>query len=160
MTDTTTEAIDIKQLEWLESAIAERGPHDAIEYFSDEDRVLDLLNREEVAHMRTKVNLQDVIARAEKAEAERDAAIKLSKCAQDTLDAWFDRRKLAHDAIDSAVIDAVAGYLRTSRVGGMPQDESDLILGVIQDMARLSLFADLFARAITVADVLAKVGAK
>lgn len=67
--NTTTETIDLKQLEWFESALAERGPHDATEYFSDEDRVLDLLNREEVAHMRTKVNLQDAIARAERAEA-------------------------------------------------------------------------------------------
>ena len=64
-----------------------------------------------------------------------------------TLDAWFDRRKLAHDAIDKAVVGAASGYLRTSRVGGMPQEESDRVLGVIQDMARLSLFADLFARA-------------
>lgn len=64
-----------------------------------------------------------------------------------TLDAWFDRRELAHDAVDQAVIDAASGYLRTSRVGGMPQKESDLVLAVIQDMARLSLFADLFARA-------------
>ena len=64
----------------------------------------------------------------------------------DTLDAWFDRRKLAHDAIDQAVVDAASGYLRTSRVGGMSQKKSDLVLGVIQDMARLSVFADLFAR--------------
>jgi len=63
-----------------------------------------------------------------------------------TLNAWFDRRKLAHDAIDQKVFDAASGYLRTSRGGGMPQEESDLVLGVIQDMARLSVFADLFAR--------------
>lgn len=63
-----------------------------------------------------------------------------------TLNAWFDRRKLAHAAIDQAVLDAASGYLRTSRSGGMPSEESDLVLGVIQDMARLSVFADLFAR--------------
>ena len=79
-------------------------------------------------------------AQVEAMRDERDNAIS-------TLDAWFDRRKLGHDAIDKAVVDAASGYLRTSRVGGMPQKESDLILGVIQDMARLSLFADLFARA-------------
>ena len=86
-------------------------------------------------------------ARAEKAEAERDAAVEAKLDAISTLDAWFDRRKLGHKAVDQAVVDAASGYLRTSRVGGMPQEESDLIIGVIQDMARLGLFADLFARA-------------
>jgi hypothetical protein len=84
--------------------------------------------------------LAELKAKLEKATEEKLDAIS-------TLDAWFDRRKLAHDAIDQAVVDAASGYLRTSRVGGMPQEESDLILGVIQDMARLSVFADLFARA-------------
>jgi len=63
-----------------------------------------------------------------------------------TLDAWFDRRKLAHDSLDQAVVDAASGYLRTSRCGGMKQNDSDLVLAVIQNMARLSVFADLFAR--------------
>jgi len=63
-----------------------------------------------------------------------------------TLDAWFDRRKLAHDSLDQAVVDAASGYLRTSRCGGMKQKDSDLVLAVIQNMARLSVFADLFAR--------------
>ena len=83
--------------------------------------------------------LSESEALLEKAEVEKLDAI-------DTLDAWFDRRKLAHDAIDQAVVDAASGYLRTSRVGGMSQKKSDLVLGVIQDMARLSVFADLFAR--------------
>lgn len=78
--------------------------------------------------------------RAEKAEAERGAAT-------DTLKAWFDRRALAHGAIDEAVLDAVRGYLRRSRVGGMDRETSDMIEGVVADMARLSGFADLFARA-------------
>ncbi|WP_111732236.1 hypothetical protein [Roseovarius amoyensis] len=63
------------------------------------------------------------------------------------LDAWFDRRKLAHEQIDAAVLDAARGYLRTSRSGGMEARDSDMIEGVVSDMARLSLFADLFARA-------------
>ena len=63
------------------------------------------------------------------------------------LAAWFDTRKLAHDAIDAAVLDAAKGYLRMSRSGGMRQQESDIVAGVIKDMARLSVFADLFARA-------------
>lgn len=93
-------------------------------------------------------------ARAEAAEAEVERlrgelqnATEAKLDAISTLDAWFDRRKLGHDAVDQAVVDAASGYLRTSRVGGMPQAESDLILGVMRDMARLGLFADLFARA-------------
>jgi len=76
------------------------------------------------------------------AELEEEVAEERS-----TLNAWFDRRKLAHDAIDKEVLDAAKGYLRTCRSGGMSREESDLIAGVIEHMARLSLFADLFARA-------------
>ena len=79
--------------------------------------------------------------------AERDAALEARDDAIDTLNAWFDRRKLAHDAIDETVLSAARGYLRTSRSGGMEQETSDMIEGVIEDMARLSVFADLFARA-------------
>lgn len=74
--------------------------------------------------------------------AEEDAL-----CAKDTLKAWFDRRALAHEAVDEAVLSAARAYLRTSRSGGMDKATSDMIEGVIADMARLSVFADLFARA-------------
>lgn len=74
-------------------------------------------------------------------------AVEAEKDATSVLDAWFDRRKLGHEAVDQAVIDAASGYLRTSRSGGMETSESDLILAVIEDMTRLGLFADLFARA-------------
>jgi hypothetical protein len=80
-------------------------------------------------------------------EAKLEKAVGEKLDAISTLDAWFDRRKLGHDAVDQAVIDAASGYLRTSRCGGMASEESDMILGVIQDMAHLGLFADLFARA-------------
>ena len=83
----------------------------------------------------------------EELQTENQRLREEKEAAEDTLTAWFDRRKLAHEAIDQAVIDAVGRYLRTSRVGGMPQTESDLVLEVISDMARLSLFADLFVRA-------------
>ena len=90
--------------------------------------------------------IEQMAARIEELEAQLTVEIEEKLDAISTLDAWFDRRKLAHNAVDQAVVDAASGYLRTSRVGGMPQEESDLILGVIQDMARLSVFADLFAR--------------
>ena len=97
--------------------------------------------------------LQEVTAELEQAEARiAELEAKLAKALEEkldaisTLDAWFDRRQLAHAVVDKAVIDAASGYLRTSRVGGMSQEESDLILGVIEDMAHRSVFADLFAR--------------
>lgn len=80
-------------------------------------------------------------------QAENERLRWEAKCLGETLDAWFNRRKLGHDAVDQAVVDAASGYLRTSRVGGMSNEESDMILDVIQDMARLGLFADLFTRA-------------
>jgi hypothetical protein len=79
-------------------------------------------------------------AEVERLRDEKDDAIS-------TLDAWFDRQKLGHEAVDQAVLDAAKGYLRVSRNGGMDREQSDLIEGVIADMARLGMFADLFARA-------------
>ena len=90
---------------------------------------------------------REQIARIEALEAKLREAVEEKLDAISTLDAWFDCRKLGHDVVDQAVIDAASGYLRTSRSGGMASEESDMILGVIQDMARLGLFADLFARA-------------
>lgn len=83
----------------------------------------------------------------ERLQARVDALEEQNQDTLHTLNAWFDRRKLAHEAIDDTVVNAASGYLRTSRSGGMSQEESDLVLGVIRDMARLSVFADLFARA-------------
>ena len=79
-------------------------------------------------------------AEIERLRSERD-------CVVDTLDAWFDRRKLAHEEIDAAVLDATKRYLGVSRIGGMDSEESDLVECVVENMARLSVFADLFARA-------------
>jgi len=67
--------------------------------------------------------------------------------ARSTLDAWFDRRKLAHEQIDQSILEAAQGYLRRSRVGGMSAKQSEAVEAVIADMVRLSIFADLFARA-------------
>ena len=85
-------------------------------------------------------------ARANRAEAALDKAKEETKDAISTLEFWFDRRELGHKAVDQAVLNAASGYLRTSRSGGMPQEESDLVLAVFQDMAHLGVFADLFAR--------------
>lgn len=104
-------------------------------------------DRLSVSNMQMLGDIAVAMGRIEALIAERDEALWQAECAKDTLSAWFDRRELGHEAVDQAVVDAASGYLRTSRVGGMPRKQSDLIIGVIQDMARLGLFADLFARA-------------
>lgn len=70
-----------------------------------------------------------------------------AKGASSTLDAWFDRRELASSQIDAEVLEAARGYLRTSKNGGMSTKQADQVEAVIADMVRLSMFADLFARA-------------
>ncbi len=67
--------------------------------------------------------------------------------AESTLDAWFDRRRLAHDKIDEEVLQSVRGFLRTCSSGGMPKKKIDTVMAAIEEMVRLSMFADLFARA-------------
>ena len=91
--------------------------------------------------------LRALSAERDALKAELAGAVVARDDAIDTLSAWFDRRELAHDAIDETVLNAARGYLRTSRSGGMDQETSDVIEGVIEDMTRLSVFADLFARA-------------
>ena len=101
------------------------------------DRLIDILNDGRIKSQAAEIErLRD--------DLKKEIEEKLD--AISTLDAWFDRRKLAHDSLDQAVVDAASGYLRTSRCGGMKQKDSDLVLAVIQNMARLSVFADLFAR--------------
>jgi len=89
----------------------------------------------------------EALDRTKALENENERLREEAKDAKDTLKAWFDRRKLTREAVDQAVIDAASGYLRTSRIGGMSQEESDLVLGVIEAMTSLGLFANLFARA-------------
>src|SRR3546814_1646655 len=53
--------------------------------------------------------------RIDAAEKRAATAEEQVRDAQAELDFWFDRRKLAHDQVDAGVMDAVQGYLRTSR---------------------------------------------
>lgn len=106
-------------------------------------------------------------ARIEELEAERDEAwrraayaeeqwgrceAKLAKAVKDFKDMedcfknWFDTKKLAEAHIDPKIVDAAEGYLRVSRVGGMNQDESDLVIGVIHDMAFRGVFSSIFTQ--------------
>lgn len=79
-------------------------------------------------------------AKAAAAESERDDA-------KDTLDAWFERSALVGEATGKAIHDSVAGYLRTSRVGGMSRKDSDMVQGVVDDMCRQGRFSDVLMRA-------------
>ena len=80
-------------------------------------------------------------ARAEKAEAERDA-----RGSEDVLQNFFDRREAGHQEFDPLVLQAARGYLRTCRVGGMPEKLSKKIEAAIEDMARVGVFANAFAQ--------------
>lgn len=62
------------------------------------------------------------------------------------LKSWFDTRNLIKDDVDQEILNSVKGYLRVSRSGGMEDDDSDMVLGVIEDMARLSVFANVYVR--------------
>ncbi len=106
---------------------------------ADYDPNLKIGNFVEMAQMTERAR-QGALERAEKAEA---AAV----ATRDTLNAWFDQRKLVAKEIDATVLDAVRGYLRTSRSGGMPKSTSDTVEAVLGDMVRLSAFADIYARA-------------
>ena len=125
-------------------------PTDMVRYIEELETRLRSLLLEHISDLAQAQEAYEQVVELEAKLSESEAllakAVEEKLDAISTLDAWFDRRKLAHDAIDQAVVDAASGYLRTSRVGGMSQKKSDLVLGVIQDMARLSVFADLFAR--------------
>tara|TARA_R110000796_G_scaffold3212_3_gene12283 strand:+ start:2810 stop:3139 length:330 start_codon:yes stop_codon:yes gene_type:complete len=96
---------------------------------------------------RVKLALRDAIEAAGTLQSQLAEAREAELNALSTLDAWFDRRKLGHEAIDDAVIGCVRGYLRVSNIGGMSSEEADSVEAVIEDMCRLGTFADLFARA-------------
>lgn len=63
-----------------------------------------------------------------------------------SIDALFDQRKLAKEQVDNAVKDMVSGYLRTSKNGGMPTNDANMVDAVIDNMISLGMFADLFVR--------------
>ena len=84
--------------------------------------------------------------RIEELESKLAKAVDTAEDYKDCLNNWFDTKKLAENEIDPKIIQAASGYLRTSRSGGMGDDESDLILSVIEDMARLGVFSAIFTQ--------------
>ena len=58
---------------------------------------------------------------------------------EDTIRNWFDLKKRGREELVPIFNDAVAGYLRRSRSGGMPSKLSNQVEAVTQDFARLYL---------------------
>jgi len=80
------------------------------------------------------------------AEAKLAKAVDEAENWKDCLNSWFDTKKLAEEHVDPKIVDAAAGYLRVSRAGGMDSEESDLVLGVVQDMAFRGVFSSIFTQ--------------
>ena len=58
---------------------------------------------------------------------------------RETIKSWFEIKSLAKAQLEPQFVNAVRGYLRTSRSGGMPQKQSDQVEAVLEDFARLYL---------------------
>lgn len=73
--------------------------------------------------------------RGEVARLKADNARLADECegAQQSLKAWFDTSKKAEEELTPILLDAIRGYLRTSRAGGMPKELSDAVEGVLAD---------------------------
>lgn len=84
--------------------------------------------------------------RIEELEAKLDEAVDTAEDYKHCLHSWFDTKHLAQAEIDPKIIQSASGYLRTSRSGGMSDDESDLVLSVIEDMAHLGVFSTIFTQ--------------
>ncbi|MHA6345948.1 hypothetical protein [Roseivivax sp. CAU 1761] len=80
-------------------------------------------------------------ARSEVAKAKEEA-----RDAESVLKNLFDQRRLTRAQIDDEISSAVAGYLRTSRSGGMDADDADRIQAVIDRMLQLGIMADIVNR--------------
>jgi hypothetical protein len=53
-----------------------------------------------------------------------------------------------HERLDAAILNAAQAYLRTSRNGGMPKEQSDIVENAVAHMAELSMFSVAIALAL------------
>ena len=111
----------------------------------DHQKILDHIDN--MLMTRTNLAVDDVVNLKIRVKDALEASEARARHLEELLAAWFDRRKLAHERIDQAVYDATKSYLRRSANGGMDAGDVGMVLGIIEDMTRLSVFADLFARA-------------
>lgn len=61
---------------------------------------------------------------------------ELYRSLESTVNAWWDIRSQNESQVQTLVMDAFAGYLRTSRNGGMPVEDSDMVLAVVEEASR------------------------
>lgn len=54
---------------------------------------------------------------------------------------WWDIKAQNEAELKTVIIDAVKGYLRTSRNGGMPKKQSDMVENVLEEVAGQMMFA-------------------
>lgn len=55
--------------------------------------------------------------------------------------AWWDIKAQNEAELKTVIVDAVKGYLRTSRNGGMPKRQSDIVENVLEEVAGDMMFA-------------------
>lgn len=55
--------------------------------------------------------------------------------------AWWDIKAQNEAELKTVIVDAVKGYLRTSRNGGMPKKQSDMVEIVLEEVAGQMMFA-------------------
>lgn len=72
--------------------------------------------------------------------------------AQSTLTSWFEIKGLAQKELVPEFIDMVKGYLRTSRNGGMPQEQSDIVENVLEDFAEKYLVLSMWPLLLRIAE--------
>jgi hypothetical protein len=70
---------------------------------------------------------------------QRNEAQKQTEAARSTLSHFFDLSKQTDEQLEPVFMNAVQGYLRTSRSGGMPKKQSDLVETTMRDFCRLYL---------------------
>lgn len=61
-----------------------------------------------------------------------------------TINSWFDIKSMSKEQLVPVFMDNLRGYLRTSRNGGMPQKQSDLVESVVENFADLYLSSALW----------------
>lgn len=63
---------------------------------------------------------------------------------EETQKAWWDLRTLGEDQMLPVFNDAIGGYLRTCRVGGMSTKDSDMVKANVEHFAELYLVSTLW----------------
>ena len=122
------------------------GNTHAIAQHLDEREDWDALQEVKAELEQAEARIAELEAKLSESEALLAKAVDEAEDWKDCLNNWFDTKKLAEEHVDPKIVDAAAGYLRVSRVGGMDSEESDLVLGVVQDMAFRGVFSSIFTQ--------------